>query len=37
MYAGKEHGIPMFDTHPGLESLVVCWAKAQAKIHGETE
>ena len=28
---------PMFDTNFGLESLVVSWANAQVKIHGETE
>jgi len=36
IYAGSEHGVPMFLKNPELEPMIVSWMKAQLLAHGPT-
>src|ERR1700691_3855833 len=36
IYAGTEHGVPMFAKHPDLEPMIVAWLKAQLPAAGGT-
>ncbi len=36
MYAGTEHGVPMFAKNPDLEPMIVAWLKAQLPAAGGT-
>jgi len=36
IYAGTEHGVPMFAKNPGLEPMIVAWLKAQLPAAGGT-
>jgi dienelactone hydrolase len=37
IYAGTEHGVPMFAKNPELEPLIVAWLKAQLPAVGGTQ
>ena len=36
IYAGAEHGVPMFAKNPELEPMVVSWVKARLLSHNRT-
>jgi dienelactone hydrolase len=36
IYAGTEHGVPMFAKNPDLEPMIVAWLKAQLPASGGT-
>jgi hypothetical protein len=36
IYAGTEHGVPMFARNPDLEPMIVAWLKAQLPAAGGT-
>jgi dienelactone hydrolase len=36
IYAGTEHGVPMFGKNPELEPMIVAWLKAQLSASGGT-
>jgi dienelactone hydrolase len=36
IYAGTEHGVPMFTKNPDLEPMIVAWLKAQLPAAGGT-
>jgi dienelactone hydrolase len=36
IYAGTEHGVPMFAKNPELEPMIVAWLKAQLPAAGGT-
>jgi dienelactone hydrolase len=37
IYAGSEHGVPMFLKNPELRPMIVSWMKAQLLPHGATD
>jgi dienelactone hydrolase len=37
IYAGSEHGVPMFSKNPELELLIVSWIKARLMAGGATQ
>jgi hypothetical protein len=36
IYAGTEHGVPMFAKNPELEPMIVSWLKAQFLSNAST-
>jgi hypothetical protein len=36
IYAGTEHGVPMFAKNPELEPMIVSWLKAQLLSNAST-
>lgn len=37
IYAGTEHGVPMFAKNPELEPMIISWMKAQLMAKGSTQ